>query len=184
MHSPGPGTSPRLNTGARATKNLQRRDTLASASEERRQTDLLTLKDEHRTCASRPARGAPPPLSDECGRDGDSARRPDGGRIVLGIVAGDGVPGDAIEDELAQATHPGGDHRGAAGLGLQRHQPERLGVGGHRHHVGKAVVSGQVVVRDVAIVSGSEENVKITTELDIQLARAIYERKLENISVC
>ncbi len=34
----------------------------------------------------------------------------------------------------------------------------------------------------VAIVTGSEENIKITTELDIQLAHAIYEKKVESIS--
>jgi 2-C-methyl-D-erythritol 4-phosphate cytidylyltransferase len=34
----------------------------------------------------------------------------------------------------------------------------------------------------VAIVAGSEENIKITAELDIQLAHAIYEKKAESIS--
>jgi 2-C-methyl-D-erythritol 4-phosphate cytidylyltransferase len=34
----------------------------------------------------------------------------------------------------------------------------------------------------VAIVAGSEENIKITTELDILLADSIYEKKVENIT--
>jgi 2-C-methyl-D-erythritol 4-phosphate cytidylyltransferase len=34
----------------------------------------------------------------------------------------------------------------------------------------------------VAIVAGSEDNIKITTELDVQLAYSIHERKVESIS--
>ena len=52
---------------------------------------------------------------------------------------------DAVPDGGDQAADRGRDHRGAAGLRLERDQPERLVVRRHRDQVRGAVQRGQVV---------------------------------------
>ena len=54
-----------------------------------------------------------------------------------GAVPVDQQPGPAVGHRDRQATDVRRDHRGAAGLGLQRDQAERLVVAGHRDDVGR-----------------------------------------------
>ena len=60
---------------------------------------------------------------------------------VADVVALDEQPG--VADGHRQAADIRGDDRGAAGLGLQRHQAERLAVRGHEDEIGGAVPLGQ-----------------------------------------
>src|SRR5215217_158145 len=70
----------------------------------------------------------------------------------LGLVAGQQDPGGAVAHGVEQAADPGRDHRGAAGLGLQGDQAERLRPRRHQEQVGRPVDGGQAVVG-----AGSEE---------------------------
>ena len=63
----------------------------------------------------------------------------DGGRPVVGVVAVDQHAADPVAHRDGQPADRGRHHRRAAGLGLDGDQSERLGVAGHRHHVGGAV---------------------------------------------
>ena len=66
-------------------------------------------------------------------------RRPDDPGPVGRVVPVHQDAGVAVADDGAQAAYPGRDDRGAAGLRLQRHQPERLRVGGGEHQRGRPV---------------------------------------------
>ena len=57
------------------------------------------------------------------------------------------TPGHVVGDRRGQPADRGGDHRRAAGLRLERHEPERLVVARHDGEVGGAVVVGDDVAR-------------------------------------
>ena len=52
----------------------------------------------------------------------------------------------AMVDNGWQAAHAGGNHRRAAGHGLQSHQSEALIVGRHHTDIGCVVIEGQIVM--------------------------------------
>ena len=83
-----------------------------------------------------PARAAGPARS--------SSRRRDPGPVVR-VVAVDQHAGDPVPDGGDQPADGRRHHRRAAGLRLQRDQPERLVVARHRDQVGGPVERGQVV---------------------------------------
>ena len=86
----------------------------------------------------------------------------DPGGVGLGVGVLHQVAGPPVVDEAAQPAHVGGHHRGAAGGGLQGHQPERLRPAGHQAHVGGPVVGGQQLVgagRDEEDLVGQAERV-------------------------
>ena len=68
----------------------------------------------------------------------------------LRAAPGDEVAGPGVVHEGLESADPGDDDRGSAGHGLERGEPEALGVGGQHIHVGRAVVSGQPVLWDRA----------------------------------
>ena len=63
------------------------------------------------------------------------------------IVPVDQDAGEAVPDRGAQPADGGGDHRGPAGLSLERHQAERLRVRRHQHHGRGPVPVGQLGLR-------------------------------------
>jgi hypothetical protein len=62
-------------------------------------------------------------------------------------VAVDEHAGDAVADRRPQPADGGRDDRGAAGLRLERDQPEGLVVAGHDGDVGGPVVLGEPLGR-------------------------------------
>ena len=84
-----------------------------------------------RTAPSGPAALRPSPVA----RSGLLEDVADGGGVGGRLVPGDQGAGDAVVDDVGQPAGGRRHHRQATGLGLGRHQPERLGAGGHHEHV-------------------------------------------------
>ena len=76
------------------------------------------------------------------GQDGE-----DRARVVPRVVALDEDAGDAVADRRPQATDRRSDDRGAAGLRLQRDEPEGLVVARDDGDVGRPVVVGEPLRR-------------------------------------
>ena len=94
-----------------------------------------------RSCGPRRTRGraAPPPRASSAAPAGCSATAASASAHGPRPVPVDQQPGPAVGHRDRQPADPGGHHRGAAGLRLQRDQPERLVVAGHRDHVRRPV---------------------------------------------